>query len=441
MWIVHIMVLVVVMVQALPSLALPPHHSPCPLTEVEHRRLAYELEVMLTDHLKLWNHITNTSKEQEQKEERIRYETQKEKLNKIIKGSEHNSAKSFYIKPRKIIKREEQIKNKKEEEKTAKVIMNNIVSIETRFNNIITTHIKLNGTPKTTEILPSKYGGHHEEGDIMAKKGEQSTDRRARYVRPAEGQEEKREILHSDKNIRPVREERKYEKRGTQSNDENMSRSGEKTDERRGKLQTEKRAKGIARETQKKGMGETPLIGEEERKELRNIVKREALGIKRRRERAASPAIIYMPGRGNEKVRECALIHGLLGGFNTFNFLSFATGLVTLILNVNNNINNNNDNNNVNANNDINNNNVNANLNTQNANQVVVFPPGRRRRSVADLLMTAADTQEEGGSDGLQRGMNRMHGLCGGARRIVQEMKALLKVSSEHEGKRNFMEH
>ncbi|MPC56251.1 hypothetical protein E2C01_050204 [Portunus trituberculatus] len=195
----------------------------------------------------------------------------------------------------------------------------------------------------------------------MAKKGEQSTDRRARYVRPAEGQEEKREILHSDKNIRPVREERKYEKRGTQSNDENMSRSGEKTDERRGKLQTEKRAKGIARETQKKGMGETPLIGEEERKELRNIVKREALGIKRRRERAASPAIIYMPGRGNEKV--------------------------------------------------------------------VVFPPGRRRRSVADLLMTAADTQEEGGSDGLQRGMNRMHGLCGGARRIVQEMKALLKAA------------
>ncbi|KAK8406632.1 hypothetical protein O3P69_007312 [Scylla paramamosain] len=182
------------------------------------------------------------------------------------------------------------------------------------------------------------------------------------------------------------------------------------------------------REIQKRaGKVGRSLIGEEEREMPKNTVKKiAAFGIKRRGERAASP-VVYMPGRVSERVRECALIHGLLGGFNTFNFLSFATGLVTFILNVNNNINNNNDNNNVNANNDINNNNVNANLNTQNANQVVVFPPGRRRRSVADILMAAADVQEEG-ANGLHRGMGGVCGLYGGVRRIVQETETLMKV-------------
>lgn len=83
--------------------------------------------------------------------------------------------------------------------------------------------------------------------------------------------------------------------------------------------------------------------------------------------------VIYMPGggAGAKKTRKCAQVNGLLGGFNTFNYLTFVTGVLTLVLNVNNNLNNNNNNNNLNNNNDISNNNVNANTNTQNANQVM----------------------------------------------------------------------
>ncbi|XP_063599552.1 uncharacterized protein DDB_G0289917-like [Penaeus indicus] len=103
--------------------------------------------------------------------------------------------------------------------------------------------------------------------------------------------------------------------------------------------------------------------------------------------REAGIPVIYMPGK--KKKRKCSQVSGLLAGFNTFNYLTFVTGVITLVLNANNNINNNNNNNNLNNNNDISNNNVNANTNTQNGNQVVIFPPGRKRRSVADWLLQA----------------------------------------------------
>ncbi|KAG7173098.1 putative uncharacterized protein DDB_G0277255 [Homarus americanus] len=108
-----------------------------------------------------------------------------------------------------------------------------------------------------------------------------------------------------------------------------------------------------------------------------------------RGKRGGGMPVMYMPG-GGKKTRKCSQVNGLLGGFNTFNYLTFVTGVITLVLNVNNNLNNNNNNNNLNNNNDISNNNVNANTNTQNANQVVLFPPGRKRRSLADWLLQVA---------------------------------------------------
>ncbi|KAK4316465.1 hypothetical protein Pmani_012367 [Petrolisthes manimaculis] len=60
--------------------------------------------------------------------------------------------------------------------------------------------------------------------------------------------------------------------------------------------------------------------------------------------------VFYMPG-GPKKTRDCAMVNGLLGGFNTFNYLTFVTGLITLVLNV------------------------------------VIFPPGRKRRSLTDWLL------------------------------------------------------
>ncbi|XP_047483816.1 uncharacterized protein DDB_G0287625-like [Penaeus chinensis] len=92
--------------------------------------------------------------------------------------------------------------------------------------------------------------------------------------------------------------------------------------------------------------------------------------------------VMYMPGKKTE--RKCVAAGGIMSGHNAFSFLSFVTGVLSLVLNVNNNINNNNDNNNLNDNNAISNNNVDANANTQNANQIVVFPPGRKRRSLSD---------------------------------------------------------
>ncbi|XP_076068407.1 uncharacterized protein LOC143040852 [Oratosquilla oratoria] len=110
-----------------------------------------------------------------------------------------------------------------------------------------------------------------------------------------------------------------------------------------------------------------------------------------RRPRASGFPVIYMPGR--KKKRKCSQVQGILGGFNTFNYLTFVNGIITLILNVNNNLNNNNNNNNLNNNNDISNNNINSNSNTQNANQVVIFPPGRKKkRSVADAILEAIQT-------------------------------------------------
>ncbi|XP_066984635.1 uncharacterized protein [Macrobrachium rosenbergii] len=116
----------------------------------------------------------------------------------------------------------------------------------------------------------------------------------------------------------------------------------------------------------------------------------------------AKVPVIYMPG--GKKKRKCADVNGMLAGFNTFNYLTFVTGVITLILNVNNNINNNNNNNNLNNNNDLSNNNVNANTNTQNANQVVIFPPGRKRRFIADWILQMMPSSQ---SESLTKGVNQ----------------------------------
>ncbi|XP_042867995.1 putative uncharacterized protein DDB_G0282129 [Penaeus japonicus] len=101
-----------------------------------------------------------------------------------------------------------------------------------------------------------------------------------------------------------------------------------------------------------------------------------------RERRQSNIPVMYMPGKKTK--RKCVAAGGILSGHNAFSFLSFVTGVLSLVLNVNNNINNNNDNNNLNDNNAISNNNVDANANTQNANQIVVFPPGRKKRSIND---------------------------------------------------------
>ena len=89
--------------------------------------------------------------------------------------------------------------------------------------------------------------------------------------------------------------------------------------------------------------------------------------LKQREKRSKMP-VIYMPGQ--KKKRKCAHVTGILAGFNTFNYLTFVNGVITLVLNINNNINNNNNNNNLNNNNDISNNNIDVNQNTNTASQV-----------------------------------------------------------------------
>ncbi|XP_064089124.1 homeobox protein 13-like [Macrobrachium nipponense] len=102
--------------------------------------------------------------------------------------------------------------------------------------------------------------------------------------------------------------------------------------------------------------------------------------------------VMYMPGQ--KKKRQCVAAGGIFSGYNALSYLSFMTGILSLVLNVNNNINNNNNNNNLNDNNAVSNNNVDANSNSQTANQIVVFPPGRRRRSFADLWLTSSAASE-----------------------------------------------
>lgn len=58
--------------------------------------------------------------------------------------------------------------------------------------------------------------------------------------------------------------------------------------------------------------------------------------------------------------------------------------------------------------------------------QVVIFPPGRKRRSVADVLLTVARTvQAGGGRDGWPR--QRMD-ACGGTMQVVRDLETLMQV-------------
>ena len=81
-----------------------------------------------------------------------------------------------------------------------------------------------------------------------------------------------------------------------------------------------------------------------------------------------------------KKLRTCANMNGILGGSNSFNYVSFVMAILTLVVNVNNNINNNNNNLNQANINTNSNNNANANSNNNNANVVNVMPPGKKRR-------------------------------------------------------------
>ncbi|XP_076068278.1 uncharacterized protein LOC143040759 [Oratosquilla oratoria] len=116
-----------------------------------------------------------------------------------------------------------------------------------------------------------------------------------------------------------------------------------------------------------------------------------------RQQRDINPRVpvIYMPGQ-KKKTRKCVNVHGIFNSHNAYNYLSFVTGIISLILNINNNINNNNNNNNINDNNAASNNNVDANSNTQSGNQIVVFPGRRRRRrrTFLDVLLDSSDSSD-----------------------------------------------
>merc|ERR1719510_1581317 len=83
----------------------------------------------------------------------------------------------------------------------------------------------------------------------------------------------------------------------------------------------------------------------------------------------------------------------IISGAKAVDFASFAIGIMTLVININNNINNNNNNNNNLNLNAVDSSNIVANFNTNNANQVNIMPPGRKKRSVmgsAAILLMAA---------------------------------------------------
>ena len=78
-------------------------------------------------------------------------------------------------------------------------------------------------------------------------------------------------------------------------------------------------------------------------------------------------------------LRDCQDVRGMLGGSNAFHFLNLAAGILTLIVNINNNIQSNN----------LNTNSINANTNSQqnsnsnvnnNAANVIMVMPGKRRK-------------------------------------------------------------
>ncbi|XP_071525381.1 uncharacterized protein [Panulirus ornatus] len=131
--------------------------------------------------------------------------------------------------------------------------------------------------------------------------------------------------------------------------------------------------------------------------------------------RSGNIPVMYMPGKRTR--RKCVEVNGIISGYNTFSYLSFITGVISLVLNVNNNINNNNNNNNLNANSAVSNNNVDANVNSNTANQITVFPPGRKRRSLVDVMLQLLANRSTGrvqapsplGLDQVRRGAHGRH--------------------------------
>jgi len=84
----------------------------------------------------------------------------------------------------------------------------------------------------------------------------------------------------------------------------------------------------------------------------------------------------------------------IVSGARAVDFASFALGILTLVININNNINNNNNNNNNINLNAADSSNIVANFNTNNANQVNIMPPGKRKKrsltkSTALVIMAA----------------------------------------------------
>lgn len=84
----------------------------------------------------------------------------------------------------------------------------------------------------------------------------------------------------------------------------------------------------------------------------------------------------------DEKIPICQDMDGILGGKNTFHFITFVISILTLIVNLSNNVNNNNNNLNQYNLNINDNSNTNSNVNNNNANVVNVMPPGRKRRNI-----------------------------------------------------------
>ncbi|XP_066984634.1 uncharacterized protein [Macrobrachium rosenbergii] len=157
---------------------------------------------------------------------------------------------------------------------------------------------------------------------------------------------------------------------------------------------------------------ERPL---DDQREPKREKKRKGRSPWQRMKRSSGIPVMYMPGQ--KKKRQCVAAGGIFSGYNALSYLSFITGILSLILNVNNNINNNNNNNNLNDNNAVSNNNVDANSNSQTANQIVVFPPGRKRRSFADLWLASARFDSTAASDKLEKlvanGCGRSAGSAG----------------------------
>merc|ERR1712142_257923 len=105
-----------------------------------------------------------------------------------------------------------------------------------------------------------------------------------------------------------------------------------------------------------------------------------------KRSETISPQTVYQFQKKQKKCKNLRS-YGIASGSNALSYMSFAAAVITLVININNNINaNNNNNNQVNLN-FGNNNNLVTNLNQNVGNNFnLMFPPGRRRRSVSRYL-------------------------------------------------------